>query len=268
MTTQAATRWPGPSVRWEGAARMTALIRINFGLLTREPGAVLSRLLQPIVLITLLRSLYVAALAKEGVQAGTTQVVTGMLVVFSLLALSLSAGAILLERILHTWDRLRATPVRPAEMLVGKAVPAFALLALQQAVVVCFGVVAFGLHVGSPGLLVVAIASWALTLMGIGAALGACLRSFSELNAAYDVGGLLLSALGGALVPFAQLPHWAQRIAPVSPGYWAMSTLHAALLGQAAGTLRAAGVLLAIAAATGALATWRISHGWARSRLM
>jgi ABC-2 type transport system permease protein len=268
MTTQEATGWASPSPRWAAAARVAALIQVNFGIITREPGAVVSRLVQPIVLITLMRPLYVAALAKDGPQAGTSQVVTGMLVMFSLLALSLSAGAILLVRILRTWDRLRATPARPIEMLIGKAVPAFALLALQQAVVIGFGVVAFGLHVGNPGLLVAAIACWALTLLGIGAALGACLRSFSELNAAYDVGGLLLSALGGALVPLAQLPHWAQAIAPASPGYWAMSALQSAILGHPQGMFRAAGVLLAIGAATGALAAWRIGRGWPRSRLM
>ena len=93
MTTQEATGWASPSPRWAAAARVAALIQVNFGLITREPGAVVSRLVQPIVLITLMRPLYVAALAKDGPQAGTSQVVTGMLVMFSLLALSLSAMA-------------------------------------------------------------------------------------------------------------------------------------------------------------------------------
>ncbi len=268
MTTQEATGWASPSPRWAAATRAAALIQINFRLITREPGAVLSRLIQPIVMITLLRPLYDAALAKYGPQAGTSQVVTGMLVMFSLLALSLSAATILLERIQRTWDRIRATPALPIEMLTGKAVPAFALLAVQQTVVICFGVLAFGLHVSNPGLLATAITCWALALMGIGAALGACVRTFSELNAGYDVGGLVLSALGGALVPLAQLPHWARAIAPASPGYWAMSALRSAMLGHPEEMFRAAGVLLAIAAGTGALAVWRISRGWPRSRLM
>jgi ABC-2 type transport system permease protein len=255
-------------LRWQGATRIAVLVRLNFALINREPGAVIGRLVQPIFLILLLRPLYVAALAKDGPQAGTAQVVTGMLVMFSLLALSLSAGAILLERTWRTWDSLRATPARATEMLLGKAAPAFALLVAQQTLVICFGVVVFGLHVSNPGLLALAIACWALALLGIGAVLGACLRSMSELNAAYDVGGVLLSALGGALVPLAQLPGWAQAIAPASPGYWAMSILRAALLGHAAGMLRPASVLLAIGVVAGTIAVWRISHGWTRSRLM
>ena len=62
------------------------------------------------------------------------------------------------------------------------------------------------------------------------------------------------------------LPGWARAAAPASPGYWAMSALRAALQGQAGPTLRAAAVLLAVAALTAALGTWRITRGWSRSR--
>jgi len=153
-------------------------------------------------------------------------------------------------------------------MLIGKAVPAFTLLAVQQTLVICFGVAVFGLRVAGPGLMVIAVASWALALLGIGTAFGALVRSHSELNITYDIGGVLLAALGGATVPRAELPGWARAISPASPGYWAMSALHSALLGDTEGTLRAACVLLAVAFLTGAVATWRISRGWPRSRLL
>lgn len=248
--------------------RIAVLVRHNFALLTREPGPLISRLVQPVVLMMLMRPLYMAALARDGAQAGTSQVVTGMLVLFSLLALSVVGGAIMAERAWRTWDRLRVTPALAGELLLGKAIPAFALLAVQQAVVVSFGVLVFGLDVRGLGLVAAAIACWALALLGIGATFGAMLRSQSELQVAYDIGGVLLSALGGAMVPLATLPRWAQAIAPASPGYWAMSALRSAVLGQAAGTMRAAAVLLAIAAVTGTLAAWRISRGWPRSRLL
>jgi ABC-2 type transport system permease protein len=176
--------------------------------------------------------------------------------------------AILTERTWRTWDRVRATGARPADMLVAKAVPAFAMLAVQQTVVLGFGVIVFGMRVANAGLVAVAITCWVLALLGIGGALGAWLRSQSELNVAYDIGGVLLSALGGALVPLATLPGWAHAIAPGSPGYWAMSALRSAVAGQAAGTLRACGVLLAVAAVFAAIATRRISRGWPRSRFL
>jgi ABC-2 type transport system permease protein len=248
--------------------RLNVLIRHNFVLLTRESGPLISRLVQPLVLITLFHPLYATALAREGSQAGTVQVVTGMLVMFSLLALSVVGGSILTERTWRTWDRLRVTPARPGELLLSKAVPAYTMLVVQQAAILGFGAGIFGLGVASPGLLVVAVASWALALMGIGTTFGSLLRSQSELNMAYDIGGVLLSALGGATIPRSELPGWAQAISPASPGYWAMSALRSALDGQAEATWRAAGVLLAIAAVTGTFAAWRIGRGWPRSRLL
>ena len=190
----------------DAGLRMAALARHNTMLMRREPGAVISRLVQPLVLITLMRPLYVAALARDGVQAGTSQVVTGMLVMFSLLALSVVGTGILTERSWHTWDRLRATPAHAGELLAAKALPAFALLVLLQAEVIAFGAGVFGLKIPDPALLALAVGSWALALLGLGTALGATLRSQSELNVAYDIGGILFSALGGALIPAAELP--------------------------------------------------------------
>jgi hypothetical protein len=120
------------------SVRLTALVRHNATLMLREPGPVICRLVQPLVLITLMHPLYAAALAAEGAQAGTVQVVTGMLVMFSLLALSVVGSAIMTERSWLTWDRIRATPARPAEMLAAKGVPALALLVVLQAEVICF----------------------------------------------------------------------------------------------------------------------------------
>ena len=248
--------------------RMTALVRHNTTLMLREPGPVISRLVQPIVLITLMHPLYAAALADEGAQAGTVQVVTGMLVMFSLLALSVVGSGIMTERSWRTWERLRATSARAAELLSAKAVPAFGLLIVLQAEVIAFGVAAFGLRVADPALLVLAVTSWAFALLGMGMALGAMLRSQSELNVAYDIGGILFSALGGALIPLGELPGWARAIAPVSPGYWAMGALRAALLGQVTATLRDACVLAGVTAAAGALAAWRMSRSSPRSRLL
>jgi ABC-2 type transport system permease protein len=248
--------------------RMTALVRHNMTLMLREPGPVISRLVQPLVLITLMHPLYAAALANEGAQAGTVQVVTGMLVMFSLLALSVVGTGIMTERSWRTWDRLRATPALAAELLGAKAVPAFMMLVVLQTEVIGFGVVAFGLRVRDPALLGFAVTSWALALLGIGMALGAMLRSPSELNVAYDIGGILFSALGGALIPSAELPGWARTIAPASPGYWAMGALRSALRGQVIATVRDASVLACVAAAAGALAAWRMSRSSPRSRLL
>lgn len=134
----------------ESATRMSVLVRHNTLLMLREPGPLLSRMILPLIFITLLRPLYLAA---QGRTAGTEQAVVGTLVTFSLLALSISGSAIVAERLGRTWDRLRGTSLHPAEMLIGKAIPVFAALLAQQLLIVGFGVCVLGLRVPHPFLL-------------------------------------------------------------------------------------------------------------------
>lgn len=245
--------------------RTGALLRHNTALLLREPGPLLSRIVLPLVFLTLLRPLYTAA---SGRQAGTLQATTGTLVTFSLLALSIVGGSIMGERFWHTWDRLRASTAHPAELLAGKALPVLAALLLQQAVLLGYAAAVLGLRLPHPLLLAAALLCWSLALLGLGALLGITARSMGALSAAYDIGGMVLSSLGGAMVPLTQLPHWVRHIAPVSPGYWTASALHACTTGDAARTAECCAVLLAIAAATGALAAVRLRRAPARSALL
>lgn len=239
----------------ESAARLSVLVRHNALLMLREPGPLLSRMILPLVFIILLRPLYLAA---QGPAAGNEQAVVGTLVTFSLLALSISGSAILTERLGRTWDRLRATPLRSVEMLAGKAVPVLAALLAQQLLVVGFGVCVFGLGVPYPLLLLGVLLSWSCALLALGALVGVLVRSMGELSAVYDIGGMLLSSAGGALVPLSSLPAWVADVAPVSPGYWAVRGLHAALTGDTHTAAAACGTLLGVALSCAALASARL----------
>ncbi|MGQ0841557.1 ABC transporter permease [Actinokineospora sp.] len=248
--------------------RIGSLVRLNTILLMREPGPVVSRWVMPLVLIAVLHPLYRAALAGAGEDVGTKQIVAGMLVMFSMFALSIVGSAILTERSWRTWDRLRATPSASWELLVGKAIPALGVLVIQQVLVLGFGYVLFGLSIESLGLLALAVSAWVLALLCLGMALGALARSHSELAVFYDVGGLALTTLGGALVPLTMMPGWAQSLAPLSPGYWAMDSYRSALSGNVGSLMVDVAVLLMLAVAAGALAAWRITRGWGRSQLL
>jgi ABC-2 type transport system permease protein len=249
----------------ESTYRTGAVIRHNTILLLREPGPLLSRLILPLLFLTLLHPLYQAA---QGHAAGIGQAVIATLVTFSLLGLSIVGGSILTERMWHTWERVRATAVRPAELLAGKAVPVLAALLLQQALIIGFGAVAFGLTVTGLPLLALAVLAWTLALLGMGATIGVVARSMAEMSVIYDLGGMILSSLGGALVPLSVMPGWVRHVAPASPGYWAVSAFKAALAGHTTGTLRACAVLAGFAVAFGLLAALRAGRGTARSTRM
>jgi ABC-2 type transport system permease protein len=249
----------------ESLYRTGAVVRHNTILLLREPGPLVSRLVLPLLFLTLLHPLYQAA---QGPGSGISQSVIATLVTFSLLGLSIVGGSILVERMWHTWERARATAVRPAELLAGKAVPVMAAVLTQQVLIIGFGAAVFGLPLAYPPLLALAVLAWTVALLGMGAAIGVLARSFSEMSVIYDVGGMILSSLGGALVPLSAMPGWVRHVAPASPGYWAVSALKDALAGHAPGTLRACAVLIGFAVAFGLLAAVRAGRGAARSTRM
>jgi ABC-2 type transport system permease protein len=249
------------------AARAGALIRHNTILLLRDPGALASRLILPLAFLILLHPLYEAAQGRRG---GISQAVIATVVTFSLLALSIVGGSILTDRMWHTWERVRMTAARPAELLAGKAVPVLAVLLLQQALIIGFGAAVLGLNLAGSrlaglALLTLAMLAWSGTLLGLGALIGVLARSMSELSAAYDIGAMIMSSLGGALVPLAAMPAWVRAIAPASPGYWAVAALHAALRGDAGRTLAAAAVLAGFGVAAGLLAAAATSRAGGRS---
>ncbi len=248
----------------DSLSRIAALARHNALLRLRDPGQFLSYLIMPMLGMLALKPLYLRA-----VPGGTTQVATGLLVMFSALALHIVGAATLTERGWHTWDRLRATRATVPELLLGKAIPVYVVLLLQQAVLTAFGVLAVGVRpTGAWWLLGVAIAAWGVTLLAIGSALAAVVRSHGELHAICDIGALVVTTIGGALVPVTLFPHWLRAVAPFSPGYWALRMLQAAVHGDVPRTLTAATLLLAVAAAAGTFACRRMTRGWGRATLL
>jgi ABC-2 type transport system permease protein len=250
----------GPSTR---ALRVAALTRHNLLLRRRDPANLITYMIIPVILITLFRPV-LARLMPDG---GTAQDVTGQLVLSSTLALQIAGMSLLSERTGRTWGVLRATPPTAAELLIGKATPVLAVLLLQQAVVIGYGVGLAGLSVtGPPFLLLLAMLAWSMTLLAAGSLLATLVTSHSQLAVLTDTGAIVISTLGGALLPLSMMPAIAQHAAPASPGYWAISMLKAAVRGDTAGTLRPAAVLGAIAVAAGTTACLRLRRGLAPLR--
>ncbi|WP_219466632.1 ABC transporter permease [Nonomuraea rhizosphaerae] len=239
--------------------RIAVLVRHNTLLRRRDPAHLVSYLVMPMVLMLVFKSMIGPA----------DQVVTGLLVMFSVLSMADVATAMLTERVWHTWDRVRATRARVPELIVGKTLPVFAILAFQQAVLIGYGIVAVGMRPTGPvWVIALAVAAWCFALLGVGTALAGVVRSHGELSTLCNVGALSVSALGGALVPYALMPSWAQTIAPISPGYWATTMLQAAVKGDVAGTAGPAAVLIALGAVAGAFACWRFAKGWGRTAVL
>lgn len=242
--------------------RTGALVRHNARLAARDPGPLISRLVMPVVMLALLQPLYRTTLPTT--QEAITQASTGMMVMFSMLAVSIVGTAILNERLWHTWNRVRATPARPFEVLIGEVTCPFAIFLLQQAIVVISAATVFDLPIPRPAMLLGAMVTWGITLLCVGALIGTTMRTPGSVSAVQDVCGLVFTAIGGVLVPLALLPPWVQSIAPLSPGYWGQAILRSALQGDASHTAQSAAVLAVVAGISGGLACWRVTLTQAR----
>lgn len=244
--------------------RVGALVRHNLIMRRRDPGQMISYIVMPMVLMLFLKPLYIRA-----VDGGATQVVTGLMVMFSVFAIAIAGSSILVERQWQTWDRLRSSRASATELLLGKTIPIFLIMVIQQAILLTYGCLVIGLPIPpTVGYVALAILVWAFALLALGAALATIARSLGELSVVADVGALLVSSLGGALVPVAILPGWAQAAAHASPGYWAMELMQRAVAGDGEGMLLPAAILLTIGLAAGTFAVRRLTRGWGRTRLL
>jgi ABC-2 type transport system permease protein len=236
-----------------------AIARHNAILTLREPGPALSRIISPLALMTLLQPMYRSMFPGSG---GSTKAAIMCLMLFSLLSLSLVANSLLNERIWHTLDRLRATPLRAGSLLLGKFATPLAILLTQQILVLAVAAAAFGLRPHNVPLLAGMGLTWAVTILCMGAALAAVISTPSAVSAATDLASLACTALSGALVPLADLPGWARLLAPVSPAYWAVRGFDAAIgpatTGAAARTGLSCAVLLAMALLAAMVAARRL----------
>lgn len=249
--------------------RVAVLARHNARWRLRDPGQIISYLILPMVIMLVFKPVYVRAFASDGSDNGLLHVVTGPLVMFSVFTLAIVGNSILVEREWRTWDSLRISPATTVEVLLGKTLPVFAILLVQQSVLLVYGCLVIGLAFPTAfGLVGLSIVVWGLALLALGAALATIMRSHAELGLVSDLGAIVISALGGALVPVSMMPGWLQWVAHFSPGYWALSMLQGALRGDTSATLGPAAVLFAFTLAVGGFAVYRMARGWGRSDLL
>lgn len=249
-------------------ARAGTLAHHNLLLIARDPGQLINYTVRGAMLMALLQPLYTAALHGHGQEAaqGIVQAAPGMAVMSSLFAMNVIGHDLLNEQSWHTWDRLRATRASTLELLAGKALPLFGLLALQQTVLFAFATLALGLRPAGPAWALTPIgAAWSLCTLACGAALALGAGSRAQFDALADLSATIATCLGGALIPLALLPDWLRPAAWLSPGYWAMSGYRAALTGApATHLLRPCAVLLASTAVATALAVAGAARGHRR----
>jgi ABC-2 type transport system permease protein len=213
--------------------RSLVIARLNALIIAVDPWPMVTLLAMPLVLMAFLEPVDRSLLAGQGYVGvnGSEVAVPGMAVMFAFFWMMFAGTGFFREHGWGTWDRLRASPARPAEIMVGKCLPILVLMLAQMAVLGAAGALLFGLRVrGSMTALVLLVVVFVGALLALAMALVSVCHTLNQTMVATNLGAIVLSGLGGSFAPVALLPAWARAAAPVSPAYWALRGSKAVIL--------------------------------------
>ena len=210
-----------------------AILRHELRTMLSDPSTVIFVIVMPLIMVALMKELFATALRAEGFQNvnGSEFAVPAMAVGFAAFGVGYSGFTFFRDHGWGTWDRLRATPASSVDIMVGKVVPNIGVTFVQLSLLFLLGGPLFGLEVRGSWLALVLLSGLlALSLSAFGMLVTAVARTMNQLNAVGSVGGMAMAMLGGAWVPMAAMPGWAQAVAPALPTYWAMEGFQAVIL--------------------------------------
>jgi len=170
-------------------------------------------------------------------------------VLWALLGCAASFGiSIVKERTGGTFMRLRLAPIGRAHILAGKGLACFIACVTVCTVLLAIGNLIFGVRITNPLALVVGVVCSALAYVGVMMFISV-LGKTEEAVAGAGWGILLvLSMLGGGMVPAMFMPQWLRTIGSISPVRWGILSIEGGIWRNFSPSemLLPAGILLAI----------------------
>lgn len=160
---------------------------------------------------------------KRNIPLGLVQAVSGVAVLMLLFTVIIMGVSIIDERESGTLKRLLIAPIKPGSILVGKMSAMVAISVVQLAVMFVFAWLVFGLplFINLPALLLMMVAT-AIACTGFGIFLASLVRTKRQAESVAIISILVVSALGGSMIPLYIMPEFMQKIAVVSLNYWAI----------------------------------------------
>ena len=159
-----------------------------------------------------------------------------------------------------TFRRLQAAPLSQVALLIGKMLPYFLVNLVQIALMFAFGVLVFHIGLGHDflALALLSLAS-AAAATGLGLLLAALTRTQEQAGSLGTLLAVMLSVLGGSMIPVYVMPNFMQNLSKFTPQSWALNGfLDVMVRGLGVSSiLPAVGMLLLFAAAFWGVAVWR-----------
>lgn len=233
--------------------QLGAVLRHEYRMLRVDRLPMVVLIAMPLLVMVFIKPTFGLVLRGQGYRDanGAQLAVPSMAVMFAFFVVGSVGSNFFREYVFETWDRVRASRARPAEVLLGKLIPLTSLALMQQVVLFTAGRLLFGMDIRGNGLELVGLSvALSVCLVSFGVAVVATCSSMAQVNLIQTVGAMVFAGIGGAFTPHELLPAWAKAIAPVTPTYWALRGYRAVLV-DSGGTGRVTAsivVLLAMAA--------------------
>jgi ABC-2 type transport system permease protein len=188
------------------------------------------------------------------------------LILFVFLTSLTAATQLILTRQLGVARRMVAAPVRIGTILVGETLGRFAIAMLQGVFIVLLSAALFGVGWGDPLAATTVVVLFALVGTGAAMVIGVFASNVDQAGAVGIMAGMLLGALGGAMVPLELFPEPVHTIAFLTPQAWAVTALREVSLrgGTVVDVLVELGALTAYAVGLIALGTWGLRRSLTR----
>ena len=184
--------------------RSVPIFKNELLVLRRDPAWLILIFVIPLILVGLMRGgvHFILVLTGHPGASGADFSVPAQAVTFVFYLPALIGLSFLREHGWSTWVRLRASGIARTHLLLGKVLPIVVLGLLQMLVVFGVGSAVYGLQIrGSVPALALVAAALVVTVVTMGLAITAVVRTVEQLNAIGNIAPVALGALGGALMP-------------------------------------------------------------------
>jgi len=164
-----------------------------------------------------------AVSVKEDKPWGLIQAFAGTTVMMLLFSLAGMGATLIRERDSGTLKRILFSPLKPWHIMMGKFGSGFIFAMIQMTILVLFVWLAFGLEVfrNFSGLSLMVI-STALAVSGFGILIAALAKSQKQVESLTLIIILVMSALGGSMMPLFLFPEFLKTVAHFTLNYWAI----------------------------------------------
>lgn len=157
----------------------------------------------------------------SGVNPGLVQAFAGTAVMTLLFAMAGMGMAITEEKERGTLRKLLMSPVKAFDFLTGKLISALVISTLQLMLLAMFTMLMFGLPVMDhlpEVVLLIACTAFACSAFGI--FLASISSSRKQIESMSTLVVMLMSLIGGSMVPIFFMPVWMQKLSSVTINYW------------------------------------------------